>query len=58
MDSASDELAAIIIERLVRERLLTKPDARKILPKLAEGSLTAEDWRAALQRSATANTQR
>jgi hypothetical protein len=57
MQSASDELAAIIIERLVRERLLTKPEARKILRKLAEGSLTAEDWRAALQRSTAANPQ-
>jgi hypothetical protein len=57
MHSASDELAAIIIERLVRERLLSKPEARKILRKLAEGSLTAEDWRAALQRSTTANSK-
>ncbi len=57
MDSASDELAASIIERLVRERLLSKPEARKILSKLAKGSLTAEDWRAALQRSTAANSQ-
>jgi hypothetical protein len=57
MHSASDELAAIIVERLVRERLLSKPEARKILRKLAEGSLGAEDWRAALQRSISTNPQ-
>jgi hypothetical protein len=57
MHSASDELAAIIIERLVRELLLSKSEARKILRKLAEGSLTAEDWRAALQRSTAAHPQ-
>jgi len=55
MHSASEELAAIIVERLVRERLLSKPEARKLLRKLAEGSLTAEDWRAALQRAISAN---
>ena len=57
MHSASDELAGIVIERLVRERLLSKAEARKILRKLAEGSLTAEDWRGALQRSVSANPQ-
>jgi hypothetical protein len=57
MHSASDELAGIVIERLVREHLLSKAEARKILRKLAEGSLTAEDWRAALQRSVSANPQ-
>ncbi len=51
MNSPSEKLAAIILEKLVRERLLSKPEAKKMISKLAEGKLRAEDWRAAIERS-------
>jgi hypothetical protein len=45
METPSQTLAAKITERLVREGLITDEAAKKILPKLAEGKLRAEDWR-------------
>ena len=51
MNSASDKLAALIAERLVREKLLTRTEAKKILSKLAGGKLNSEDWRAAVEVS-------
>jgi hypothetical protein len=52
MNSASAKLAALIADRLVREKLLTRNEAKKILPKLAEGKVRAQDWRAAVEVSA------
>jgi hypothetical protein len=52
MNSASDKLAALIAERLVRERLLTRTEAKKILSKLAAGKVSSQDWRAAVEVSA------
>jgi hypothetical protein len=51
MNSASDKLAALIAERLVREKLLTRTEAKKILSKLAAGKLNSEEWRAAVEVS-------
>lgn len=45
MDTPSEALAVKIIERLVREGLVTAEAAKKMQPKLAEGKLRAEDWR-------------
>lgn len=45
MDTPSQRLAAKITDRLGNEGLLTLEAAKKILPKLAEGKLRAEDWR-------------
>jgi len=53
MNSPSEKLAAIIAERLVRERLLSRQEARKIFAKLAEGKLRPEDWRALVELSAS-----
>jgi transcriptional regulator CtsR len=49
MNSASEKLAALIIDRLVREKLLTKTEAKKILLKLTDGKMHPDDWRAALE---------
>jgi hypothetical protein len=49
--SPSEKLAALILERLIREKLLTRSEAKKVLSKLAEGKLRAEDWRAAIEIS-------
>ena len=53
MNTPSEKLAAIIAERLVRERLLSRQEAKKILAKLAEGKLGPEDWRAVIELSAS-----
>ena len=45
MDTPSQILAAKITDRLVDEGLMTAEAAKKLLPKLAEGKLQAEDWR-------------
>lgn len=49
MDTPSQALAARITERLVRENLITAEAARRLQPKLAEGTLRAEDWRLPLK---------
>lgn len=49
MDTPSQILAGKIIERLVQEKLLAAQDGKKLLPKLAEGKLRAEDWRLPLE---------
>ena len=49
--TASEKLAALIAERLIREKLLTRSEAKKILPKLAEGKLYPVDWRTAVEVS-------
>lgn len=49
MDTPSRKLAEKIVERLIQEKLLTKQDGKKILPKLAEGKLRPEDWRLPLE---------
>jgi len=49
MDTPSQALAARITERLVRENLITAEAAKRLQPKLAEGTLRAEDWRLLLE---------
>jgi hypothetical protein len=53
MNSASEKLASLIVERLIREKLLSRAEARKLLSKLAGGKLHPDDWRAALEISAS-----
>lgn len=45
MDTPSQLLAAKIVERLVKEKLMTAAAAKKLQPQLADGKLRAEDWR-------------
>jgi hypothetical protein len=48
MRSPSEKLATLIAERLVREKVMSRAEAAKILSKLAEGKLTEADWRNAI----------
>lgn len=53
MQTPSENLASKIAERLVKEGLLTEKSAKAILPKLADGKLSSEDWRLAVELAAT-----
>ena len=57
MSSPSETLAAKIIEKLIQEKLLSRQEARKILPKLADGKLRPEDWRLSIEISTAQKTQ-
>lgn len=48
MDTPSQRLAAQIVARLLREGLIAPEAARELTLKLAEGTLSAEDWQASL----------
>lgn len=48
MDTPSQRLAAQIVERLLREGLISAAAARELALKLAEGALRGEDWQACL----------
>ena len=48
MDTPSQRLAAQIVERLLREGLLSAEAARDLARLVAEGNLRAEDWQARL----------
>ncbi len=49
MDTPSGQLASNILERLIKEKLLTPDDRAKLLSKLSEGKLKPEDWRLAIE---------
>jgi hypothetical protein len=49
VETPSEKLARKIIERLVREVLITQQTGNRMLPKLADGTLQAEDWRLPLE---------
>jgi len=49
MDSPSQQLASRILNRLIEEKLLASSDHKKLLSKLSEGKLRAEDWRLAIE---------
>ena len=51
METPCSKLAANIIERLIREHLLTDQYGKRLLPKLEEGKLQPGDWRLALELS-------
>jgi hypothetical protein len=53
MNSPSTVLAESIINRLVSEGLLTEEDGKKMKPKLAEGNLSADDWKLAVEKATT-----
>jgi hypothetical protein len=57
MQTPSSQLAAKIIDRLVREKLLTLEESKKILSKIAEGKARAEDWRLAIEISEEKETK-
>ena len=52
MTTPSEKLAAIILEALIGEGLLSRPEADKIRSKLAAGKMRPEEWRSAIELSA------
>jgi hypothetical protein len=49
--SPAEKLSERILERLIEEKLISKSEAKKLVPKLAEGKLRPEDWRLAIEIS-------
>lgn len=49
MESPNQALAKLIMDRLVKEKLLSDKDGKKLEPLLASGKLKADDWRLALE---------
>jgi hypothetical protein len=48
-ETPTQTLARQIVERLVKEGLITASAGAKLQPKLAAGKLSAEDWRLAIE---------
>ena len=48
-ETPSQALARQIVERLVADRLLRAEDAHTMRSKLADGTLSAEDWRLSIE---------
>jgi hypothetical protein len=57
MNSPSERLADKILKKLLQEKLLLGPEAKKIFAKLAEGKVKAEDWRLAIEVSMPRKTK-
>lgn len=51
MNTPSQQLACKIADRLLKDKLLTKTEVDKLLPKLVDGKVKAEDWRLAVELS-------
>ena len=58
MNTPTEKLAAVIAERLLNAKLLSRTEAKKILAKLAEGKMQPQDWRAAIETSAVRKSAR
>jgi len=53
----SQILAKKTLERLRAEKLLTAGEVKKLLPKFAEGKVSAEDWQLAVENSSEPGTK-
>jgi hypothetical protein len=51
MDSACRIIAERVVKSLVKEKLLSESEAKKLAPKLANGKVRAEEWRLAVESS-------
>ncbi len=51
MGTPSEQLAARIVERLIKEKILLAEDGKKIEGKLAKGELRSEDWRLHIEKA-------
>jgi len=57
VDTPSTKLASAILDRLVAEHLLSPDDHQKLMPKLADGKLRAEDWRLPIELAGAKKAQ-
>lgn len=51
MDTPSSQLAEKIMQRLAEEKLFRPEDQKKLLERIADGSIKQEDWRLAIELS-------
>lgn len=49
METPSEKLALLILDRLIESKVLAPGDRDKMQSKLAEGKLTRDDWRLAIE---------
>jgi hypothetical protein len=49
METPSEKLALLILDRLIESKVLAPGDRAKMQSKLAEGKLTRDDWRLAIE---------
>jgi len=49
METPSESVAGKILKRLVADELILESDRQKLTAKLAQGKLSASDWRLALE---------
>lgn len=49
MDTPSSQLAEKIMQRLAEEKLFRPEDQKKLLERIADGSIKQEDWRLAIE---------
>jgi hypothetical protein len=49
METPSEKLALLILDRLIESKVLLPSDRDKLQSKLAEGKLTRDDWRLAIE---------
>ncbi len=52
MEKPRGQLATKIVDRLVKEKLISPASGKKMLPKLADGQLRPEDWRLPIELGA------
>lgn len=50
MATPSEQLAAKIVDRLVREKLLVEADAGKITEKIIQEKMKPEEWRLYIEK--------
>jgi hypothetical protein len=51
MNSPSQELAKIIVEKLVKHKLLLSDDSAKMTTGFTTGNLKQEDWRLIIEKA-------
>jgi len=57
MSSPSEQLAVLVVERLVAEGLVTEGDAAKLTTRVVAGTMSAEDWRLAIEKTTPAKPE-
>ena len=50
MITPSEQLAANIVEGLIKSQIVLPEDGKKIVQKLSEGKLRSEDWRLIVEK--------
>ncbi len=51
METPSERLAELILERLVEQGLVLPRNTKRLLARLAKGEMNAQDWRLELEKA-------